>query len=330
MNGRLENENKINEKIDLKLLNMPECVKRWEMNLRAEDKTAASRRDFVNKVYHFLEFIDSDVKNIDVEYITKEQISDYFISIQTKEKNGSIIYTSDSYKQGVWFCLNNFFEYLYESNVIEENYIKKIKKSKNKDLIRINQNRIRLTEKDFNNIINAIKAEKNQIQKNRDLAILLLFMTTGMRRTALSEINVEDIDFSTNTLIITDKGDKLQDYYLDQVTIKALKDWLNVRYYYLKDVDVNALFVSNQGKRMSGNNIYKIVQKYSDIGLGYSISPHKLRGGVVSILYSKEHNIEKVRRAIGHANVATTQRYIVTDNTERKQMSQTISNMICV
>ena len=52
------------------------------------------------------------------------------------------------------------------------------------------------------------------------------------------------------------------------------------------------------------------------------VSPHKIRAGVASILYEETKDIEFVRRAIGHTNVATTQRYIRTENKEREKASK--------
>ena len=109
---------------------------------------------------------------------------------------------------------------------------------------------------------------------------MLIFMTTGVRKTALEEINIEDIDLDNNILYVTDKGHKRHEYYLNDKTIAAIKDWINDRYYLIGN-DNGALFISRDNKRMCGNSIAKLVNKYAYEALGYHISPHKLRSGLV-------------------------------------------------
>ncbi|MEE3416989.1 MAG: site-specific integrase, partial [Prevotella sp.] len=58
------------------------------------------------------------------------------------------------------------------------------------------------------------------------------------------------------------------------------------------------------------------------------LSPHKLRSGFCSIMYSKTHDIEFVRRAVGHSNVATTQRYIVTNKDEKKKSAEIMESIL--
>ena len=79
---------------------------------------------------------------------------------------------------------------------------------------------------------------------------------------------------------------------------------------------------------MGGKTLTEIVQKYTGRALGKPLSPHKLRAGYCSILYNKTHDAEFVRRAVGHANVATTQRYIVTKGNERKKAAEIMASIL--
>ena len=106
--------------------------------------------------------------------------------------------------------------------------------------------------------------------------------------------------------------------------------WLYDRQEFLNRVKQNtdALFITATGSRISGNAIYYLIDKYSSEALGYHISPHKLRAGYCSIMYEKTHDIEFVRRAVGHSDVSTTQRYIVTPNKERKEATHIMNQLI--
>ena len=334
MQGRLETEIKKETVLLKKIQNMPEYLQEWYYNLKASQKTITTCRDYINKIEKFLTFINPSIKEIDPQNISLKDIQRYFILIQKREVNGQQTYTSDSYQQTVWCCLNNFFGFLYNTNKISKNYMTMIAKPKNKDLERINENRILLTKYDFNHILESVEegagSDKARVcqkrLKNRDRAILLLFMTTGMRETALSEINIEDIDFINNTLKVIDKGNKFHVYNLSEKTINSLDLWLQDREKWKTNSD--ALFIAENGNRIGSSTLAKLVDKYCQDALGYHISPHKLRAGFCSILYQETGNAEFVRRAVGHSNIATTQRYIVTDNNERAKASELINDLL--
>lgn len=324
MPARYENEMEITKKIEVILQDMPRYVRDWHNNLYASKRTASSRRDYVRKIRKMLEFIDKDVMNVTSDKITDEVITSYFISIGTKANpDGTISETSDSYQQGVYCALKNFLGFMVRKGYIEKNYILEIEKPSNKDLDRINEHRLRFSKKDFESVINVAKQEKDDICRKRDVALLKVFMGTGMRATALKILNVTDVDIQKGTLVTVDKGSgkgKLQQYYLNKSTVEALQDWVECRKRCCSDDE--ALFLSHQGKRLSYEGISKVVEKYFDKALGLHVTPHKIRGGVASILYTETKDIEFVRRSIGHTNSSTTQRYISTDNNERQQAAE--------
>jgi site-specific recombinase XerC len=109
-------------------------------------------------------------------------------------------------------------------------------------------------------------------------------------------------------------------------TIEALNEWVYDRESW--NTSSNALFISENGNRISATALSELVEKYCQDALGYHISPHKLRAGFCSILYKETGNAEFVRRAVGHSNISTTQRYIVTDNNERAKASELIDGLL--
>lgn len=334
MNGRLENEIKKENALLNKIKDMPDYVEEWYYNLKASNKTMATCKDYIYKIDKFLSFIEKETGNKNLNSISLTEVQKYFISIQKKESNGTVVYTSDSYQQTIWCCLNSFFEFLVDTDKMSKNFMSMISKPKNKDLERINANRILLTKKDFNKILQSVERgvgsdrakSFQENQKSRDRAILLLFMTTGLRKSALSEINLDDIDLLMGTLHVIDKGDKYHSYILSEKTIEALNEWVYDRESW--NTSSNALFISENGNRISATALSELVEKYCQDALGYHISPHKLRAGFCSILYKETGNAEFVRRAVGHSNISTTQRYIVTDNNERAKASELIDGLL--
>lgn len=326
MNGRMKSELKLEEAIKTKLSGMPDYVRQWDMNMKASRRTAATRRDYVFKICNFLESIDSDVSRVTVDMIDEEAVTSYYTSIQTKNVNGDASFTSDSYQQTVWSCLNNFLEYLKKRNLVSQNYMMLIQRPKNKDLERINEHRVMLNKDDFKRILISVDDVMNLTRRNRDRAILMLFMTTGMRKTALANIIVDDVNLEECSLTIVDKGNKRHRYVLNDSMCSALGEWLSVRDEYNKRND-DHLFLSDRGNGMSGTAIEDVVGKYTQCALGRRISPHKLRSGYCSILYKATGDIEFVRRAVGHASSRTTQRYIVTGGNEKRRAADIMSNV---
>lgn len=338
MNGRLENEMTIYKAVESKLVELPDYVIEWYYYLKANKQSAMTCRDYIRKVSYFLTWVKETTKKdyIYIDAIPDSLILRFFVSIQTKDKevNDEIVTTetSDSYRQCMWSCLNNFFSYLESKGIIKENYITVagIDRPSNHDLDRIKANRRQITKDDFKKILEVFDNVKYCFSpfNNRDKAMMLLLMTTGMRESALRNINVSDLDMDNTTLTVIDKGRKRNVYYLDQNVVVSLNNWLYDRSNLFHDTTEDALFLSKEGCRISINGIVKIVKKYSMSALGYELSPHKFRGGLASILYEQKKDIEFVRRVIGHSNISTTQRYIATNNKEREEAASMITGMI--
>ena len=322
--GRLENEKRINKTIDKILEKSPQYIREWNNYLYANGKTASSRKDFINKIIRFLSSIDKDIMQVAPQDITSDSINEYMINIRTKKTpDGKIVETSGSYRQTIYCALNNFLKFMKRKGYIKENYIDDIDYPKSNDLERINEKRVLLTEEEFGHILDEAKKESNDFLRYRDICILSLFMTTGIRETALMSINREDINFLEGKLIVIDKGDKSVDCPLSEYMINTLNNWLDIR-----GNEDGALFISRLGSRMTPLAISNVVKKYTQKALGKELSAHKLRAGFASITYKNNPDILFVQRAMGHANSSTTQRYIVTENKEREIASGYIADFL--
>ena len=202
-----------------------------------------------------------------------------------------------------------------------------ITKPKNKDLDRINANRVVLTQNDFRKIFSVVEILGTPFQRERNGAIMSVLMTTGMRRTALCNILLEDYDEVNKRLVVIDKGNKRHEYELTDTTNMLIKRWLSYRDKKMAKYRNQHLFITYYGNPLSGDEVYEMVERYTKAALGKALSPHKLRSGYCSILYKKTGDIEFVRRAVGHANVATTQRYIVTRGEEKKKAAEIMGSI---
>ena len=327
MQGRLEIDSNYFAKAEKKLESLPDYVTDWYHYMQASYMTAKTCRDYVFKVAMFLSYIDINPKRVKPEQITESVVTSYMFSKSTKTKDGKETETSDSHKNSVWYALRSFLQYLTDHGMIEKNYITGIKRKKNKDLERINKDRILLTIDDFNKILSYINEEHSRYPE-RDKAIILLYMSTGMRKAALASINMDDVDLENKKLTIIDKGDITHEYILNTAEINAINSWLEKRTEFRGSDDSSALFISNLGNRLSESELERMIKHYTSKTLSLPVSPHKLRSGFISIMYNETGDIEKVRRIVGHKNVSTTQRYIVTDGKEKEEAADIMEKLL--
>ena len=177
MNGRTLNEMKIQQANEEVLKTMPDYVKRWEKNMRASGTTATTRKNYIFVVKRLLTSINPNMKLISVDQITEEDVLNLLISTQYVEKGGETVRACNGYQVTYWFTLNNFFKYLKSVGLIERNFMETIKRPKNNDLQRINENRVLLKARDFVKILDAIENddENNDWIRSRNMAVILLY-----------------------------------------------------------------------------------------------------------------------------------------------------------
>lgn len=150
----------------------------------------------------------------------------------------------------------------------------------------------------------------NKHTRTRDVAILSLFLATGIRVSECVGINLDDVDFDNNSFKVTRKGGNQVILYFSDEVKKALLDWIRDREIWLKDIKENALFVSLQKKRITTRAIENLVKKYSKIASPLKkISPHKLRSTYGTNLYRETGDIYVVAEVLGHKDVNTTKRH---------------------
>ena len=325
MKGRLEHSLRTKKNIEILLSSMPDCVSGFYYNIQISKETTTCL-EYLRKIKLFLDFVDCDITEI-----SDADVGKYFNKIATKvDSDGDIVETSFAYKKATWTVLNQFFSYLVKKKIVLNNPMEDTERPSQKDNIK----RRFLSMDDLNLILGAVKngaGSKKAIAKQkdwieRDMLIMFLFMNTGMRKTALSEINVEDISFGEKTLIVTDKRNKTQIYNITDEMEGVINTWLKKRDKLLKGEEKDALFISSFRNRMSEKAIYNLVKKYSEEALGYAISPPKLRAAFVSLYYEASGgDIKATCEAVGHADISTTSIYITKKNDSRKEAQRFMS-----
>lgn len=167
------------------------------------------------------------------------------------------------------------------------------------------------------------------LTKKRDIAILMMFLGTGIRVSELVGLDTDHLDFSQNAFMVTRKGgNQIILYYPDTVK-ETLEDYLIEReIVQALPGHEYALFLSLQRRRITSRAVENLVKKYAQIAapLKKRISPHKLRSTFATTLYQQTGDIYLVSDALGHADVNTTKRhYADIKETKRKEAAQKIT-----
>ena len=151
----------------------------------------------------------------------------------------------------------------------------------------------------------------DELLVNRDVALLELIYAAGLRVSEVNSINIGDIDLERKTLRIIGKGDKERISLIGKSAAMALGNYINNDRKKVKNVNqINAMFLSIRGTRLSVRSIQAVVKKHSRLaGLGNEVHPHTLRHSFATHLINGGADLRVVQDLLGHSSPATTQIY---------------------
>lgn len=211
--------------------------------------------------------------------------------------------------------LKGFYNYLtIKKHLIENDPLKELETPKKKKSLPKH-----LTLEQSIELLNAVEGS----YKERDYAIITLFLNCGLRVSEMASLNYSDIR-TDNTLRVVGKGNKERIIYLNNSCVTAIKSYMKVR---PVDgvIDKKALFISRNHRRMSVKTIQAMVYKYLEkIGLdsqGYSC--HKLRHTAATLMYQHGGvDIRVLKEVLGHENLGTTEIYTHLSSEQMKKATE--------
>ncbi len=151
----------------------------------------------------------------------------------------------------------------------------------------------------------------------RDLAILELLYSTGMRVSELVSRDISDLDFVEEVLRVRGKGNKERLVPVGRPAIEAVRRWLPQKEQLLAEragrgiaVDRAPLFLNGRGSRLSSRSVERLVRAYGErAGISQIVTPHALRHSFATHLLEMGADLRSVQELLGHASLSTTQRY---------------------
>lgn len=274
---------------------------------------AASIKDITKE-----EFNDITAKDINIfigDYCTRYKIIKENIITVYENGNRSLARKKSS--------LSVLFKFLYRDKIIERNITDSLNPIR---LPKPGEKEIKTLEQDeVMRMLDAAQSGEGLTKKEldywrktkkRDKAILVLFVTYGLRLYELQHLNISSFNFNRGDFKIYRKRGKETSMPLNKSVESSIKDYLfNERAPEdrLKSEYKDALFLSLQGRRMTERAIRELVKKYTSIGMATSrasgYSPHKLRATAATSLIEQGNSIFDVQNLLDHENVTTTQLY---------------------
>lgn len=234
----------------------------------------------INKM---LLYLNKDIRTIETDDIRK------FLSYYQSNNN-----CSNSTIDGVRRSLSSFFSFLENEDYIVKSPIKRIHKIKTEYIIK--------------EIYSDEMMEKlrNSCTNIRNLAIIDLLASSGMRISELVNLNIDDINFENKSCVVFGKGKKMREVYFDSKAKLHIEEYLECR------TDNNkALFVSKNktNKRLQSRGIELMLQKLGKKIGEEKVYPHKFRRTLATNAIDKGMPIEQVQHLLGHTKIDTTLHY---------------------
>ncbi len=260
---------------------------------------------------------DIDIRDIDIPFIAKIRTSDIFdfLSYLANDRNPNPDATVPEYgisassRARKLSSLKSFFKYLtvrtkqLTDNPVADLEYPKLRKSLPKYL----------TLEQSSALLKAVSGQNQE----RDYAILMLFLSCGIRRSELVGLNLTDV--YEDRIRVVGKGNKERFVYFGSPCRKAIDNYLPIRQK-LVLTDNRALFGSRNGNRISTDAVHALVKKaFLKAGLDATqFSAHKLRHTAATMMLSGGVDVKTVQEVLGHENLNTTQIYTHIENTELK------------
>lgn len=250
-------------------------------------------------IKYYKEIIEKMLVSIDkpLKRISTEDIRNYLSKYKDNGKCNST--TIDNIRR----VFSSFFSWLEEEDYIIKNPVRRVHKIKTATIIKE-------TFTDEN-----IEKMRDKCLNIRNLAIIELLYSTGIRVGELVNLDKKDLNIEERSCIVLGKGNKQREVYFDARTKIHLLQYLNSR-----NDDNTALFVSQNKphQRLSISGIELIVRK---LGISTNISrvhPHKFRRTLATLAIDKGMPIEQVQKLLGHVKIETTMHYAMVNQNNVK------------
>ncbi len=303
-------------------------------------KATNTRRNYaydLNTFFYFLRtqnpyFKDKDIRTLPVSILDDIQpvdIEEYLSFLTYYERDGQLYRNHEEGKARKLATLNTFFGYYHKKGMIEKNApsVVDVPRIKEKNIIRLDANEVAQLIDNVESGEKLTKAQKRWHEKtrDRDLAIIVTLLGTGVRVTELVGLDIGDLDFDNGAMRVIRKGGNEDMVYFGEEVEEMLRNYLDERLEMTPEPGhENALFISQNNTRITVRSVERLVKKYASTATAKRITPHKLRSTYGTALYQETGDIYLVADVLGHKNVNTTRKHYAAMKEERKRRAANV------
>jgi site-specific recombinase XerD len=288
----------------------------FETKLRADGRSPHTVASYLRDLGQLERFLANRLHCPEVSGVTPDMLNEFLVSEEAARKpDGGL--KSEGTVNKVKTSLKSFFNWLAAAGHIPANPAAAI--------------RIRHIERPAPDVLTDVEKKKllkaisNTRGKKafRDFAIVSLFLNTGIRVSELVGLDMDDVNLPERRITIRVKGGHTAMRFLNARARRALEPFLKARR--KMPVETRALFVSNQGHRVSVRQVQRSFEEWlAAAGIGKNISVHGLRHTFATSLLERTGNLALVQQSLGHRHISTTTIYAHVPSEALQQAMETI------
>ena len=275
--------------------------------LNEKDLAGLTSRDLTA----YTEYLTYYIRNIEDDSETPQAVTNHELAIKRK------------------LCsIRAFYDYLFHEQLIPANVTQllPLPKIHEKPIIRLSRDEVirMLHTAETGEGLTERQQQYQKLTVNRDMAILMLFLGTGIRVSECVGINIGDIDFDESGFLVTRKGGNQVVLYFPEQVREAMRAYYEERIHVeAQPGHEDAFFLSMQRRRITQRAVQNLVKKYAQIAapLKSRLSPHKLRSTYATNLYMETGDIYLVADLLGHSSVDTTRKHYADMTDARRRMA---------
>jgi integrase/recombinase XerC len=262
---------------------------------------------YVNDLLFFQEFLKVNFDHDSLEVVNYSMIRSWIVALV----DGGISNSSVNRKIS---SLKSFYKFLLRTKQIDGSPLLKHKSLKTPKKIQIP-----FSEKELDNVLNHIHYPDG-FEGIRDKLIIDLFYTTGIRRTELIHLKMQNVDLSANTLKVLGKRNKERLLPILPIIGKQIKSYLAERATIEDIKDSEYFFLLLKGVKFNDSFVYRLINYYfSNVSEKVKKSPHILRHTFATHLLNNGADLNSVKELLGHSSLASTQVYTHSSLSELKK-----------
>ena len=265
-----------------------------------------------------------------LESLTVTDIEEYMEYLKYRDTDGKKISNKENAIKRKISTLKSVFKYFYRTEKLCENIMERVQLPKlhSKEIIRLDIDEVAMMidEAERGEGLSDRQRAYHGKTKIRDVALLSLLLGTGIRVSECVGLDISDVDFKNNGILIHRKGGKEVTIYFSDEVKEALQNYYDERVLILEESGhEGAFFLSMQNKRLSVRSVENLVKKYAKIISPLKkITPHKLRSTYGTNLYKETGDIYLVADVLGHSDVNTTKKHYAAIEDDRRRSARNV------